>query len=114
MLAVSRKLHIRVDRQILACQRLSIQDLHLGTGPFQPYSSPFEVTYWNQEVVDGGIFGILMEPGTEVFKEAEAAVLEVWPNTANKLVQESTGHRVFAACAAKAYNTSFGIASCGE
>ena len=55
-----------------------------------------------------------MEPSTEVLKEADAAVLEVRPNTANKLIQESTGHRVFSACAAKAYNTSFGIAPCGE
>ena len=56
MLAVSRELHIRVDRQISACERHAIQDLHIGTGPFQPDSSTFEVAYWKQQVVDSGIF----------------------------------------------------------
>ena len=114
MLAVSWELHIRMDRQISACERRSIQDLHIGTGPFQPDSSTFEVADWNQQVVDSSIFGILMEPSAEVLEEADAAVLEVWPNTANKLIQESTGRRVSAACTAKAYYTSFGIAPGGE
>ena len=95
VLAVSRELHIRVDRQILAGKRRAIQDLYIGTGPFQPDSSTFEVAYRNQEVVDSSIFGILMEPSAEVLKEAYAAVLEVWPNTSDKLIQESTGHRVW-------------------
>ena len=34
MLAVSRKLNIRMDRQVLACEGCAIQDLHIGTGPF--------------------------------------------------------------------------------
>ena len=55
-----------------------------------------------------------MEPSTEVLKEADAAVLEVWSNAANKLIQESAGHRVFSARTAKAHNTSFGVAPCGE
>ena len=55
-----------------------------------------------------------MEPCTEVLKEAYAAVLEIWPNTPDKLIQESAGHRVFAASCAKAYNAAFGVAPGGE
>ena len=114
MLAVSRKLNIRLDRHASACEGFTIQDLHVGTRPFQPDAPTFEVTYWNQKIVDSGIPGIFMEPSTKVLEEADAAVLEVWPNAANELIQEGTGHRVLSACTEKAHNASLGVVPCGE